>query len=104
MSKTIGKYISKSLRGKYSQKLFGHTKQSTTAAFKTVSKKAIQETTKTICDLIGKKIADKITDVSRDSSQNSLEIVKHKIKKYLKKDIYFQKKDRRLFWSKINII
>ena len=44
MGKNIGKNISKNLSGKYSQKLLDHAKQSTTDAFKTASKKAIQKT------------------------------------------------------------
>ena len=37
----MGKNISKNLSGKYSQKLLGHTKQSTTDALKTISKGVI---------------------------------------------------------------
>ena len=36
--------MSKNLRGKYSQLLFDHAKQSATDAFKTASKRAIQKT------------------------------------------------------------
>ena len=43
MSKNVGKNVSKNLRGKYSQKLIDHAKQSATDAFKTVSKRAIQK-------------------------------------------------------------
>ena len=41
MGTNIGENISKNLRGRYSQKLLDHTKQ--TAALKTVSKRAIQK-------------------------------------------------------------
>ena len=41
MGKNIGKSMSKNLSGKYSQKLFDHSKQSTTDVFKTASKKKI---------------------------------------------------------------
>ena len=58
MGKNIGKNISKNLRGKYSQKLFHHTKQSATDALKTSSKKLIQKTVETAIDLIGNKIVD----------------------------------------------
>ena len=69
----MGKNISKSLSSKYSQKLFDHAKQSTTVALKTSSKRAIQKTVEGTGDLIGNKIADKITQVSRTSPQNNSE-------------------------------
>ena len=43
IGKNIAKSISKNLSGKYSQKLIDHAKQSTTAAFKTTSKRVIQK-------------------------------------------------------------
>ena len=50
-------------------------KKSTTDAIKTDSKKAIQKTEKATGDLIGKKIADKITSVSKKSSaEKSMEL------------------------------
>ena len=42
-------------------------KKPTTAAIKTTSKRAIQKTAETTGDLIGNKIADKITSVSKKS-------------------------------------
>ena len=53
--------ISKHLSSKYSQKLLDHAKQYATDAFKTASKRVIQKTAETTGDLIGKKVADKIT-------------------------------------------
>ena len=67
MSKDIGKIISKNLSGKYTQKLLDHAKQSVTDALKTVSKRAIQRAAEATGDLVGNKIADKITKVSRTS-------------------------------------
>ena len=43
-------------------------KKYTTGAIKTASKRAIQKTAETAGDLIGNKIADKITRVSKRSS------------------------------------
>ena len=51
---------------KYSQKLLDHTKQSATDAFKTDSKGVIQKTAEATGDLIGNKIADRITKVSKN--------------------------------------
>ena len=63
MGENIGKNISKSLSGKHSQKLLDHAKQSETDAFKTDSKRAIQKTAEATSDLVGNKIADRITKV-----------------------------------------
>ena len=58
----------KILSSKYSQKLLDSAKKSTTDAIKTASKRAIQKTAGTTGDLIGNKIADEITSVSKKSS------------------------------------
>ena len=50
MRKNIGKNTSKHLSSKYSLKLLDHAKQSTTDAFRTASKKAIQNTAETAGD------------------------------------------------------
>ena len=55
-----------------------HTKQSTTDALKTVSKRAIQKTVEESGDLIGNKIADRITKASETSPRNILETVRRK--------------------------
>ena len=57
------------MRGKYSQKLLDHAKQSVADAFKAASKRAIEKTAEATGDLIGNKIADKITKVSENSQQ-----------------------------------
>ena len=62
----FAKNMSKYLSNKYSQKLLDSAKKSTTDAIETVSKRAIQKTTD---DLIGNKIAHKITSVSKKSSK-----------------------------------
>ena len=73
MGKNIGKNISKKLNSKYSQILLDHAKQSATGVLKTVSKRTIHNTTEATDDLIGNKIADKITRVSKTSPQNHSE-------------------------------
>ena len=75
MGRNIAKNICKNLTGKYSQKLLDHAKKSGTGAFKTNSKRVIQETAYATGDLIGNEIADKITKVSKNPYQNNLEIV-----------------------------
>ena len=73
MGKNIGKNISKNLNSKYSQILLDHAKQSATGVLKTVSKRTVHNTTEATDDLIGNKIADKITRVSKTSPQNNSE-------------------------------
>ena len=60
---SFAKNMRKSLSNKYDQKLFDRAKTSTTDAIKTESKRAIQKTAEATGDLIGNKIADKITSV-----------------------------------------
>ena len=92
MRKNIGKNISKTVSSaKYCQKLLDHAKQSTTDAIKTASKRRIQKTAESNCDLTDNKIADKI------KFQNLLhrKIQSEMKKKYLEKDMYLQKKGRK---------
>ena len=64
--------MSKNLSNKYGQKLLDTTKKSTTDVIKTASKRAIQKTAEATGDLIGHKIADKITSVSKKKSTKEL--------------------------------
>ena len=61
----LTKNMGKSLSSKYGQKLLDNTRKSTIDAIKTASKKAIQKTSEATGDLIGNKIVDKITSVSK---------------------------------------
>ena len=70
-AKNMGRHadkVVKSLSNKYGQKLIGSTKKSTTDVIKSASKRAIQKTAGVTGDLIGNKIADKITSVSKKSA------------------------------------
>ena len=69
--KRIGKIISKNLNCKYSQKFLDHSKQSATDALKTASKRVVQKTVEGTGDLIGNKIAGRITKFSKTSPQNN---------------------------------
>ena len=82
VSKNIGKNISKNVSGKYNpsmlamrQKLLDHAKISATGALKTYSKRVIQKTAEATGDLIGNKIPNKITKVSKNSQQNNSETI-----------------------------
>ena len=63
--------MGKSLSNKYGQKLLDCAKKSTADATKTVSKRAIQKTAEGTEDLIGNKLADKITSVSKKPNINN---------------------------------
>ena len=68
---SFAKNMGKSLSNKYRQKLLDSAKKSTTDAIKTASKRVIQKTAEATGDLIGNKIADKITTVSKDPNNNN---------------------------------
>ena len=84
--RNIGENISKNLKGKYSQKLIDHDKQSAADAFKTASKKAIQKITELI-DLTGNKIDGKITKASKISTQNNSETTTNEEDKQIINDL-----------------
>ena len=63
------------MRNKCSQKAFDHATQSTPDAHKTISKEVTQEIAEVTDDLVGNKIADKITWVLKCSLQSSSETV-----------------------------
>ena len=65
----LTKIMGKNSSSKYGQKLLDSGKRSITDAIKTALKRAIQKTVEAPCDLIGNKIADKITSVSKKSTK-----------------------------------
>ena len=72
MSKNIGKNV----RGECSQKLLDHAKQSATDSLKNASKKENKnKKTEQTGDLIGYKIAIKITNISKSLQWNNPETV-----------------------------
>ena len=69
---SLAKSMGESLSDKYGQKLLHSAKKSTTDEIKTASKRAIQKPAEATGDLIGNKIADKITSVSKKKSMKEL--------------------------------
>ena len=65
---TYATKVAKNLSNKYVEKRLDSAKRSTTDAIKTASERAIQKTAEAIDDLIGNKIAAKITSVWKKSS------------------------------------
>ena len=91
MCENIGGSISKNLSSKCSQKLLDHAKQFGTDAYKTASKRTIQETAEGTGGFIVNKIANTILNkiIQRQFQMST-------IKKYLKEVIDLQKKDTKL--------
>ena len=90
---SFARNMGQSLNNKYGQKLLDSAKKSTTDAIKTASKRAIEKTAQATGDLIGNKIDDKITSVSKikstkklhnndDETEEDVEITTHK-KRYI---------------------
>ena len=67
---SFAKNMGKSLSNKYGQKLIHNANKSATDAIITASKRAIQKSAEATGDLIGNKIANEITSVSKKSNNN----------------------------------
>ena len=84
--------MGKNVSNKCGKKRFDSAKKSTTETIKTASKRAIQKTTETTSALIGNKIADKVTIISKKSSKdfqnNETEEKDVKITTHKKRSIY----------------
>ena len=87
----FAKNMGKSLSNKYGEKLLDKAKNSTADAIKTASKRAVQKIAEAAGDLIGNRIADKITGISKkpakelhnnDETEKDVEITAHK-KRYV---------------------
>ena len=63
--------FAKNMSNKYGKNLVDTAKKCATDAIKTASKRAIQKTAEATGDLIGNKIADKITSVFKKKSNNN---------------------------------
>ena len=68
---SFAKNMGKRLGNKYGRKRLDSAEKPTIDAIKTASKRAIQEKAEATGDLIGNKIAYKITSVSKNSSRNN---------------------------------
>ena len=61
------------MSNKYSQKPLDSAEKSTTDVIKTITKRAIQKTAEATGDLIGNKISDKITTISKSKRFKRIE-------------------------------
>ena len=94
----FAKNIGKNMSNKYSQKLLDSGKKSTTDVIKTASKRAIEKIAEATVDLIGNKIANKITSASKELHSKKLNSKKdeNEIKVSKERYIYIQKKGNKL--------
>ena len=77
-----------------------NAERSATNAFRTSSKRVIQKTAEASGGLIGNKIANRITKVSKNSQQNNLKTMKkQQEKEILKKDTNLQKRDKKVLMN-----
>ena len=95
---------SETLNGKCSQKLLDHSKQSATDPPKTTLERAIQKAAEATGDLIVNKIADKITKVSKNSSQNNSGTVTNEHDKEVPKERYIFPEEREKFIDDLKLI
>ena len=78
-------------------------KKSATDAIKTISKRAIQETAEAAGGLIGNKIADKITSVSKKSSAQSEKLKNDTTNDETEKKIHIsRRKTTNYWWTKVS--
>ena len=103
---SFSKNMTKNLSNKCGQKLLDSAKKSTTDVIQTASKRAIQKTLEATGDLIGNKIADKITSVSKKSPKelnstelHTKELQNNKMEAPKKKDAYLKKKGTKLLMN-----
>ena len=89
--------------GKYSQKLLDHAKASTTDSLKRFFKRVIQKTAKSTCDMIGNKIANKITKVSKSLQQNNSETGTNENEKEIPKEKYISPGERQEIIYKLRL-
>ena len=94
--------VDKNMSNKYSQKLVDTAKESATNAIKTTSKRAIQKTAEATGDLVGNKIADKITSTSKKSRNE--EIQSHEVNNEISKERYISPKERQQIIDKLRLI
>ena len=82
VGKNMGKNIRKIVSDKNSRKPFDHAKKSATDALKNFWKESATDA------LIGNKIANKVTKISKDSQQNNSQTVTNEHDKGITKEMY----------------
>ena len=94
--------VAKNMTNKYGQKLADTAKKSGTDAIKTASKRAIQKTAEATRDLVGNKIADKITSASKKSRNE--EIQSNEVNNEIPKERYISPKEIQQIIDELRLI
>ena len=90
------------MSNKYCQKLLDSAKKSTIDVIKTASKRAMQKTSEATGDLIGNKIIDKITSVSKKSPKELHSQNEDQIK--LPKERYISPEKRQQIFDELRLV
>ena len=90
------------MSNKYCQKLLDSAKKSTIDVIKTASKRAMQKTSEATGDLIGNKIIDKITSVSKKSPKEFHSQNEDQIK--LPKERYISPEKRQQIFDELRLV
>ena len=70
---SFARNVGKNISNKYNKKVIDTAKKSASDATKTASKRAIQKTVEATGDLVDKKVADKVTSVSKKPHNEDLQ-------------------------------
>ena len=95
--------FARSMSNRYGKKLVDTAKKSAVDAIKTASKREIQETAEATGDLVGNKIADKITSVSKKSTKK-LPTIDEDVKLTTHKKRYISPKERKQIIDELRLI
>ena len=104
-ARNFGTYTAKaakSMSNKYRQKLVDTAEKSVTFAIRTASKRAILKTAEATGDLVGNKIADKITSASKKSHNE--EIQSNEVNNEIPKERYISPKERQIIIDELRLI
>ena len=103
----FAKNIGRNLSNKYGQKLVDTAKIFATDVLKTASKRAIQKTAKVTGDLVGNKIADNITSISKKNPTKKPqhdELQSNKANNEIPKKRYISPQERQKFIDELRLI
>ena len=95
--------FARSMSNRYGKKLVDTAKKSATDAIKTASKRTIQKTAEATGGLVGNKIADKITNVSKKST-NKLATIDEDEELTTHKKRYISPEERQQIIDKLRLV
>ena len=95
--------FARSMSNKYGKKLVDTAKKVATDAIRTASKRAIQKTAEAKGDVVGNKIADKITSVSKKSTKK-LPIIDEDVELTTHKKRYISPEERQQIINELRLI